>query len=230
MTERLFALNSHLDMTRFEVEDGLLRNAAADLLSNESAIETITIDIGLQRLPESVGEPLGTIDSLFLIKASNPDDATPAHFEELVASTASVAGSWTVETIPVTRLKKSWSGTATPGPKLNAFFRTDKTGDTSRERIVDVTGTIAADLGDVGSRVTFVSAGQEAPFESAISLWFADVASAKDALAGPAYTTFFNSSLVDRESLGLYRTTEHVLTANPNIWSTTTGVRPPQSG
>ena len=43
----LHGLTSHRDVTRFELEDGILREAAPELLREATGIDKITIDLGV---------------------------------------------------------------------------------------------------------------------------------------------------------------------------------------
>ncbi len=230
MQQRLHGLICHPDVTRFEIEDALVRQAASELVSKETSILEIDIDLGLFRLEQSSGDPLGNINSLFLVTADDSTDADAEPLAELIAEAAVVSTSWPVEVENISELEKAWIGTATPGPKITVAFDSSAADSSSyRDNIVQTVRSVVAKLDDVGARSMFLDTDQDAPFSTAVSFWFPTPSAAQDALDGDALKSLTEAGNISSDSLGIYQGTEHRVFPNPNIWSTTTGLKAPES-
>lgn len=230
MQQRLHALSCHADVTRFEVEDALVREAPAELLAEETSIHEIGIDLGLFHLPQSNGDPLGDINSLVTISAGDAADAVAEPLGALVAAAARVSGSWTLETENVSELERKWVGTATPGPKVTAVFDSNASGSANyRTNIVQLIRAMVSEWGDVGSRALFLDEGQDAPFSTIASFWFRTLGAAEEAMASETLKTLTEAGNISTDTLGFYQGLEHRVFPNPNVWATTTGLARPET-
>ena len=230
MHSRLYGLTSHPDVTRFEVEDGIVRNAVATLLGDETTINTVVVDVGASVREATLEDPNLNPDALhdvmIAIHAEVEADSEPPNLAELVADVAVVGGSWSISSTELAELEKPWVGTASPGPKVTAFARpTDADSPRYRAGIAELARETATTLGDVGSRVVHVE-GTPGSFSTAISFWFPNPDAAKAAWDRDGFAPLIASDLIDQHSLALLEATEHVLAPNPNTWVTTSGVEP----
>lgn len=234
MFQRLHGLSCHPDITRFEIEDGLVRHAAASLLREATTISSIVLDVSVHQrtgLPQSEADlPLLGYNALMAISAEDDEATSPSNLADLLAETAIVGASALFATSNVAELEKPWIGSATPGPKITAFFDASAGGDSAdyRGKITEVAQLMCNDIGDVGCRITH-SEGDAALFSTAISFWFAGPKAADDAVESGVFDRLTNSDLVDSNSLVCLESVEHRILPNPNTWTTTTGVEPPTS-
>ncbi len=234
MFQRLHGLICHADATRFEIEDGLVRHAPAALLAEETSVSSIVVDLGITARPDLLTEetdretPVPEHNALILITADDEESAQPANLGDLVADVAIVGPSWASRTVDVAELAKPWLGAATPGPKISALFNPSGGVDSPQYRsdVQSLAEGACATFGDVGCRICFIDEGP-AVFTTSISFWFASPQHAKDARATGGFEQLVYPTLIDSHSLSFVEAVEHVIVANPNIWSTTTGVEPP---
>lgn len=224
MHHRVYGLTSHADLTRFEVEDGLLRHTAPELLKAETSITAVTLDVAIA---DHAGQ-ISDYDNQITISASDEADAAPTNLVELVSEVAIVKASAWFTITEVAELSTTWVGSATPGPKVTLHF--DPASENSgsyRGDVEELAGTVAKSLGDVGSRVLHAGAAGRWPRSTAISFWFPNRDAAKDAFDGDGFAGLTTSSLINNETLVIVQAVEHRVLPNPNTWTTTTGVEPP---
>ena len=212
----LHGLTSHRDVTRFELEDGILREAAPELLREATGIDKITIDLGVTVRRGASESPVTRFDSTLLISGATEADVAPTRLTDLLAEVAVIGATSRLEVTDVSQLEKSWIGTATPGPKLTAHI--DKTiadSSDSRERVHELATSICDSLGNVGCRVMFGDRSEQWPITTSISFWFPNKQSAVAALDSSAF-----DPLVEQETSLLVEAIEHRLAPNPNTWGT----------
>ena len=232
MAQTVHALTCHMDATRFEIEDVLVRQAAASLVSEATALETIIADVGihLRSTPGTNASDLASVNALLWLTSENEADTRPPELDALVAEAAVVTHSWLVTTNEISELSKPWVGQATPGPKVSIVFkRTTPDSPDYRTRLVELAGEVRDLLGDVGSRTAFAD-DDSCPFDAAIIYWFPSPEAAEQAFESNGFDRVITSSLVDRGSAVVLEMIEHRIKPNPNNWNTTTGIQPPSSG
>lgn len=214
-----YALMSHPDVTRFEVEDGVVRHAAAELVSEETTIDNIMIDLGVQVRRGNPEHPVAALDTVLSISGATEADVTPPGLADLIVDVAVVAATVPLEIVEVSQLEKSWIGTMTPGPKITAYWN-PATADSPayRSSVEELAATVASALGDVGCRVSFGERSDDWPVTTSISYWFANPGAAGDALAGDVFDALDNPDLVAPESFLLVEAVEHRVIPNPNNW------------
>ena len=242
MVQRLHGLSCHPDVTRFEIEDGLVRDATATLLSEATTISSVIVDLGIH--PRTVVDSGDRVDSgdldlsliagynaTMLITGEDDEAALPPNLADLVSEVAVVGSSWLVTTTEVAELDKPWIGAATPGPKLSAFFSPAAAADSLEYRtaIAELAAEICAGIGDVGCRISHIEDGP-APFTTAMSFWFSSPLRAEDAVRANRFDGLMSSGLTSTDSMLFVESIEHRVVPNPNIWATTTGVEPPADG
>ncbi len=228
MTNRLFALTSHPDVTRFEIEDALVREAPAELLGSETSISAITVDLGLAHRGPSEVSVLDQVDSFVCVSAENAADDGTAQLPGLAAEAAIINGSWLARIEPIAELTRTWTGTATPGPKVTVVLRPIGADSPEFQKaLIDAARTIAEEL-SAGARATLLEETDTAPFSAAIAFWFASISDAREAFATNRFAGLASVPGVDADSVGIYEATEHRILPNPNIWTTTTGLERPE--
>lgn len=234
MPEYLHGLICHPDVTRFEIEDSLVRHAAASLLSTETTITSIIVDVGVHertRANDSSGSSHRALAfNAFIMISGTGDDASAPQLTDLVAEAAVIDGSWKISSSEISELGKPWVGQATPGPKITALFNPASSISSPgyRAGVEELAKTVCSSLSDAGSRVLHVE-DSSAPFATAVSFWFANPAAAEDAAGAVLFEQVSESDLVDSGSLVFVEAIEHRIMPNPNTWETTTGVSPPQN-
>ena len=231
---RFHALTCHPDVTRFEIEDGLVRTATASLLSQETTISSVIADVeihahsGFDAKSNVDIASIAQYNSSLLISSTDEAATSPEHLAELVAEVAVVGSSWRVSITELSELEKPWIGAATPGPKITVFANPDSAVDSPQYRsdIEELAGEVCAAIGDVGSRISYIDDGS-APFTTAISFWFASPRSAEAAVESGEFERMYDSALLESDSILFVESIEHRIIPNPNTWATTTGVEPP---
>ena len=232
MPEFLHGLNRHPDATRFEVEDGLVRHAAASLLAEKTTITSIIVDVEAhERIrPGATSEsihPARAFDAFITVSGTGDEVSTP-NLADLVSEVAVIGASWKTSSTEISELQNPWVGAATPGPKITAFFRpaSSVSSPEYRSGVEELATMVSSSLSDAGSRVIHLEDGA-APFATAMSFWFVNASSADDAFGAVLVEQLSDSSLVDSSSLVFVEAIEHRIVPNPNAWETTTGVSPP---
>ena len=105
MHDAFYALAAHEDIAKLELEDGLLRHAAVELLSKRSSIRQIVVDLTRARSID-LGVPArpADFDASVRITADSEEDAHPDALADLVLDVASIVGTWTVANHETTEL------------------------------------------------------------------------------------------------------------------------------
>jgi hypothetical protein len=234
MYHAFYALAAHDDIEKFELEDGIVRHAGAELLAEASTIERIIVDAPSERRPEPAADtPRVPWGSSITISARDAADCRPAALDELIFDVALVVGAWTVASVDVAEFERDWIGRATPGGKISFLLRRSAGIDQSSyenwlsNAMIESTNR----LGDVGSRYVlprdaFVP-GVE--FDTIASFWFPDDHALEAAVDGDGFGPLIASDLVDRTATRTHLSVEHRLIPNPNTWtSTDMRVEPPE--
>lgn len=219
----VYALVPHSDIAKFEVEDGLARGAAAELLAAPSTISQVVVDIATAGIidVDSPHTPPG-FDALLRVSAESMADAQPAHLAELVADVASVAGAWTISTISIAEREDDWIGSATPGVKLVALLSSGPGIDRGsfdgwlREALL----TCANDLAGVGvvTHTPEETLEGSRQFDSLVEFSFSTQDGLAHALEAHMLQSVLGSELLDSDKTQVFTTVEHLLTPNENAW------------
>lgn len=223
MNTVVYALSAHFDIAKFELEDGLVRQAAASLLAAPSTIAQITVDIATAGVVDvDTPHSAPSFDAMLRIAADSMSDAQPPDLAELVADVVGVVGAWTVETSVLAERDDHWIGSSTPGVKLVAFLTSGPGIDRGSYDgwLRDAAMTCAAELDGVG--VALVSpndplVGVER-FDTILELSFPGRAELEKALAEKTLQPILGSELLDLGKTQLVTTAEHRLVPNENAW------------
>lgn len=215
------ALQAHSDVSKIEFEDGVVRQAGAALVAEESTIQRVVIDVTTERTLalEDVGVP-STWTGTVLITSESVDDLDAAAIAELVVDVGSVVDSWSATSSSVTDLDESWHGTVTPGPKVS-FVLTPGAG-VSQQHFFDVLETqlleVQPELPGVGCRV--VGATEQSGQRGGVaSFWFPSEASLNEAAHNSVFSPVVTAEVVDQQHTQILMSVEHRLTPNPNAWA-----------
>lgn len=227
----LYALAQHEDIAKFELEDGLVREAAASLLAHPSTISDITIDTLTSatfddRLPEGAGTSPRGFDALLRITASDERDTRPNAFDELVMNVARVVGRWPVTTREITSRSDSWRGTSTPGVKLNLLLSRGPGIDLSSYEgwLLDEVQAAVERTGSVGVRsISPIQGGDPASFDTLLEFSLPSQELLTSTLDEGHLSGILESELLDPAQLRVFATSEHVLTPNENAWELSEG-------
>ncbi len=227
MHNHLFTLRSHSDIAKFELEDGVVRTAAASLLAEESTIRHILVDVSTERtlaLMAEVHTPQW--ESSVLVSCADEGDADADVLGELVVDVASIIDHWPVLMIEVSDLDSSWVGSATPGPKVSFVVRRSSGIDSA-----SFNGWLRDTLSDALAKSPGIGARSLAPLDtdgqpsrdSILSFWFPNEAALNDAVSKQLFAPLLSAELIEADSIRLWSTVEHRLTPNPNAWAMPTG-------
>lgn len=230
MAQTLHAFTCHLDATRFEIEDVLVRQTAASLVSEETPLESVTVDVGVQvrSTPGPDAHGFESLHALMWLTGATDEATKPTQLDSLVAEAAIPMSAWSIATHEISELSQPWVGQATPGPKISIVFnRTTADSPDYRAELAALAQEVAALLGDVGCRIATTD-DSTCPFEAAIIFWFVNPEAAAQAFRTNGFDRVITSPLVDRDSVVVLEMIEHRIAPNPNNWSTTTGIQPPK--
>ena len=123
MPDVLTTLRAHGDLTKIEVEDGLLRRVIPSCLDVESSVVEIDADLRAEDQSD-LGWPDATGPSALLRFSALDDSALSADaITSMVAEVAVPLGVYRVESTTAGTPDVTWVGHATPGHKLVLFLR-----------------------------------------------------------------------------------------------------------
>lgn len=227
MHHHFFTLQSHLDVTKFEFEDGVIRNAAASLLREESTIRHILADLPTERAFPLDGDiDFPKWDGSILISSAEPDDVDPTLLAELLIDVAAVVENRSVTVIDGSDLEAKWVGTATPGPKISFVTEPGSgiDGPSFAAWMRDMLDDVAANYPGIGCRgIGPIDIAPSTSADAILSFWFPDSGLLDTALAERFYDPIVNAGLVEAGSVRAWSTVEHRLAPNPNAWDMPTG-------
>lgn len=218
-----YAMVKHDDVAKFDLEDGLVREAAQSLLETPSTTEQIRID-----LPREDEVPLGlahrdpALDALVTIAAGSEEDARPANLADLVGDVARVAGAWSVQSLTIAEREDSWIGSATRGITVHLLCNRgagiDQTSYDAWRR--DALKTCADTLDGVGVREYTVDAVlvEGDGFDTHVEFSFPTEAELDEALAANVLSSVVDSELLEESSVRLFTATQQLLAPNENAW------------
>lgn len=227
MHHHFFTLRSHSDIAKFELEDGVVRTAAAGLLAEESTISHLLVDMSTERtlaLTSEVTAPQW--ESSIVVSSADESDANADVLGALVVDVASIIDHWTVMMIEVSDLDGSWVGSATPGPKMSFVVRRSSGIDSASFNgwLRDTLSDAVAKSPGMGTRaIAPLDADGQTPRDSILSFWFSDEAALNDAVSNQLFAPLLGAELIEADSVRSWSTVEHRLTPNPNAWSMPTG-------
>ncbi len=223
MYDVFYTLDGHDDIAKLELEDGLVRHAAVELLSKRSFIRQIVVDVPRARSIDLgiPARPAG-FDASVRITADREEDAHPDALADLVLDVANIVGTWTVANHETTELPKVWIGTATPGVKLMFLFNRAAGIDiTSYDTwLQDAIASCESRLHDAGVRyfspLTASEHGDD--FDTIAEFSFVSEDALDDAIEERALSPLVGSELLDPDSVRIQATIEHRLLPNKNAW------------
>jgi hypothetical protein len=228
MHHAFYALAAHVDIDKFELEDGVVRRASRELLLEESTISRVLVDIPTERpLSLDIETHVPEWDVSLIITAESSEQSAPHNFAELIIDVASVIGQRAVSTIEVSELSSSWIGSATPGPKISFLLNRSAGVDAGSYDgwLRDALNDCIAKVDDVGCRAFAPLRKNEvdAGFDTIASFWFPSVEALESAVGEHVFNPLLTSHLVDNDAIRAMSSVEHRLTPNPNTWSMPTG-------
>lgn len=215
------ALRCHSDIAKFEFEDGVVRQAGAALLAEESTISVVEIDIATERTLalDNVGQPSEWAGTM-TISSESPDDVNAEMIAELVAEVAVVDQAWTASSTQLADLDGQWAGTVTPGLKVSLVV-TPAAGmpQTLFHQSLEAKLTeVHAELPDVGHAL--ISASEDSGQHYGVaSFSFPSEAALNAAAQAEAFSPILAADLVDPQNVQILMAVEHRLTPNPNAWA-----------
>lgn len=223
MNTVVYALSPHFDIAKFELEDGLVRQAAASLLAAPSTITQITVDIATAGVVDvDTPHSAPSFGAMLRIAADSMSDAQPTDLAELVADVVGVVAAWTVTTSVLAERDDHWIGSSTPGVKLVAFLTGGPGIDSGSYDgwLRDAAMTVATELDGVG--VALLSPNDpligDERFDTILELSFPGQAELEKALAEDTLQPILGSELLDLGKTQLVTTAEHRLVPNENAW------------
>jgi len=224
MYDGFYALAAHNDIAKFELEDGLVRGAAVELLSRRSSIRQIVVDLPRARSVDlGISSRPAGFDASMRITAESEDDAHPAVLADLVLDVANIVGTWSVANHETSELPKVWIGTATPGAKLMFLFNRAAGIDiTSYDTwLQDAIASCDSRLDGVGvsyfSPLTAFQQGDD--FDTIAEFSFTTEDALDAAIEDRALSPLLGSELLDPDSVRVRVTVEHRLVPNENAWT-----------
>lgn len=220
----VYALAKHEDVAKFELEDGLVRHAATELLARPSSIDRVVVT-----LPKAERHEVGadhrppSHDALLRIAAGEPADARPATLDSLIVEVAGVVGGWSVESTSIADRPDSWVGTATRGVTFSLMFGAGPGIDKSSYDgwLRDALMTCSDELDGVGIQQhslveSFVDGDG---FDTILEFSFPTEHSLESALNSASVQAIIGSELLDAQSLRAFAAVEHIHTPNENAWA-----------
>lgn len=223
MHHAFYALTAHVDVAKFELEDGIIRVAGASILRHESSISRILVDVPMERrLVLDVPTVKPGWDAIVIISANMPPDCLREDLAPLVLDVATVGPPIMVSVVDVLDVPEPWIGSATPGPKVSLVLRRSAGVDMKsydlwlHEAVEDCASRI--DRGGCRAITPKRDDDRDARFDTIASFWFPTEEALTDALAAQALAPLTSSHLIDAATIGTMSSTEHRLTPNPNAW------------
>jgi hypothetical protein len=219
----VYALAQHDDIAKFELEDGLVRRAAVELLAAPSSISSIVVHIPrAEEVRFDVATRPPGYDALLEISAGDERDTKPKEFDELTVDVALPIGAWSVSTVQIADRSDSWIGTATPGITLTILFTRAPGIDRNSYDgwLRDALKSCVERLDDVAVRqlspLTALLPGDD--FETMLEFSFPSASALAQAVADQAFTPVIGSELLDPTSIRSQSSVKHRLVPNENAW------------
>lgn len=229
------AMVKHDDVAKFDLEDGLAREAAMALLESPSTIEEIRIDLPredvleLGREHRSVG-----FDALVTITAGSEQDARAGSLDDLVVDVAQVGGAWSVVTTNIAEREDTWVGSATRGLTVHLLCNRgagiDQSSYDAWRR--DALKTFADTVDGIGVREDSTDAVlvDGDGFDTHVEFSFPTDAHLDEAIASNALSAIVDSELLEEGSVRVFAATQHVHVPNENAWEMSRSSHEPEKG
>lgn len=223
MHTAVYALAQHDDIAKFELEDGLVRQAAVSLLAAPSSIRSIAIHVPkAHEVSVGLGSRPAGYDALIEITAGEEHDTRPKEFDNLIFDVARPIGAWSVSTTQIAERSDEWIGTATPGITLTLLFSRAPGIDLNSYDgwLRDALMSCVERLDDCAVRMlspsTVLLPGDE--FETMLEFSFPTTSALEQAIADHAFAPVIGSELLDVGSIRSQSSVEHRLVPNENAW------------
>ena len=221
MHHGLYTIRAHGDVTKLELEDGLIRGAVASLLSEPSTIVEVLVDVPRDASSDLPHDAEPTPDSAqILITASSESDAE-SDVATLIAEVAIVERAGRVIHAALVAPEGEWPGSATPGVTLR--IRANRASTVEQQAFTQWVDesllTISSRLGGIAARSSTATQDDgDLPSMSA-SLTFPSTEEAFDAMSSGALSSLLESDLIDPATVQIDLVTEHRFKPNPNTWT-----------
>lgn len=215
----LHTLTPHGDINKFEIEDGVIRQAVATLLSERSSITEVTVDIPRDASDQSLDVDRAEDNVLIAVSAEEAIDAN-RDISELVSDFATIRRSGSVDRLEIAARERSWPGTATPGTavRLRAELARDIDTPSLTSWLEEALEQCAVKLPSVGIEA-MVGRGEDALTSVNVSLTFPKGEDPTTTLSAREFTDFFEGEVLDPATLTADLFTEHRIAPNPQTWT-----------
>ena len=208
MDRVLVTLRAHGDLTRLELEDGLLRGDLPGRLDVESGL--IGVDVDLRAEDQTALGDDGTGPSAVLTISGTADLPTIDEIAELVADVAVVVGAYSVHTTEFGQLDEEWVGRATPGSKLIRFLN----GSGSEPAVESALDELGERLSNGVRHRVLEELIPSPPLDAVVTTRFPNADDLEAALENEGDTP----SEVESVTSGRLLVFEHRFRADPNHW------------
>lgn len=220
MHHSLYTLKPHGDITKFELEDGLIRGTVSSLLSERSSIAEVVVHIPRDETADLPVDVASATDNL-LIAISADSEADASHdLGPLVSEFATVERSGMVQRNDIVVLDRTWPGTATPGVALR--IRADGAPGVDPETLStwanDSLHIICEQVPHLGCwAMTATQSGSQLSTVTA-SIQFAENNDLRNALTHGPLAPFLDGTQIEPSSRFMHMVTEHRISPNENTW------------
>jgi len=216
-----FEVAPHQDIARLDLEDGLIRQAAASLTATASTIKEIVVDVPRERTIDLAGSNDGPSASPAVVIEAEEEGDTAVELDHLLAEVATVQSAWSAKLSTLIEPSREWAGVVTPGVKLRlSGSAAPGINSASFEQFVADSLLRCADRCDGLLALTLAqSIGQASnPPHAVAGFSFVDDQALDAALVASAFTPFARSELMQAASLHIAAVSEHRIAPNPNTW------------
>lgn len=216
----LFTLRPHGDVTKFELEDGVIRSTATALIEESSSITEIRVDVPREKVEVGIDVPGATDHTLIAISAESESDVMP-DLAPLVNNFAMIVAVGRVDRLEIAAQDGTWSGTATPGTAVR--LRADAAPGIS---IADLTSFATDALNDCARTFPTIGiqalvAANEATSLSTVNVLFTfpPGLDPTDLINPRTAAPIVGSELLDSNSLFANQVTEHCIAPKNQEWT-----------
>jgi len=210
MDRVLVTLRAHGDLTRLDLEDGLLRGALPALLDIESGL--IGIDVDLRAEDQTPLGDDGTGPSAVLTFSGTADLPSVDEISAMVVEVAVVVDAYRVHSTEFGQIDDEWVGHATPGAKLVHFLH--RANSASVDDVDAALDELTKGLSNAIRHRVHEELVPSRPFDAIVTTRFPTLADLDAAVAeGPSSFAAFDEATSDRVLVF-----EHRFRADPNHW------------
>ncbi|MGI9605936.1 MAG: hypothetical protein ACR2P0_07325 [Acidimicrobiales bacterium] len=218
MTHALISMRAHLDLAKFDLEDGVRRRIAVELLASEPSISRIVVDIRAESQDLIEGTVRSGVDSLVWLDAEDAQTLDPVEVSPRLDEVAAHIEGWWVDSTEVRDLEREWVGVSTPGVKVVFFLRRVDDANDFESWLADATQTAASRMVAGGASFHRVLAEYvpSSPVDALVAFWFPTEARLVEAEAHGVFDAIVSDRHVDSEAADRLVVFEHRLHPNEN--------------